>query len=528
MTTRTKLMTDTHTTLADDLRALFSEVRDLCGTVDDELPEELGALENHSSDDDLRELLTSILLLIRANDTLTAADKSRIAGEVRTLVDGAVRARNAKLKRLASFPASEETPAGPANPDGSHQPITLFEWDGVPVRDVKPMQRFLGKEVPLREGYVNTKDIAFWLNNRRLEIDLQNFRRKEGREPDADELMRMLWPKGPTIKDDPYQIGELVHDIAARGVQTPPIIDAYGTVWEGNRRLASCLYILTHPGFSDDEKQRVTKIRVWQTSADATEDQVQAIYTALNFGESFKLQWPEYVRAREIADAVAELRDNEASRHTLSDRDETAIRQRVGKRFGIKTERVTRYCKLVAWADEFEDFHREQGRDENEINTRTSELTQYFVELDAGRGEDKLAGKFKDDEAFRTIVFDLLFEGKLKNWSQVRELRRVYEIPEAFDHLKAAHAEPSAAVARQNVSTAIDVVRQRSLVMRQAGRGDELGRIAKWLREDATLAVVSKLDRQVLREFRDAARAVDGMISTLVDAPRASATEADA
>ncbi|MGO9155896.1 hypothetical protein [Mycobacterium sp.] len=256
----------------------------------------------------------------------------------------------------------------------------------------------------------------------------------------------------------------------------------------------------------------------------------QAIVTSLNFSEEFKLTWPEFVRAREIADAVAELRDNMLTRNTtLSDKEESDIRRRVGKKFGIKTDRVTRYCKLMAWAEEFEDFHRDQDRDESEIATRTAELTQYFVELDAGRGDDKLATQFRADEGFRAIVFDLLFDDKIKNWSQVRELRRVYETPDALDQLKAAHREPDRAQAREKVIDAVDIARQRLLAQRQVGSVVELGRVAKWLRENATLAVLSKLDVQVLREFRDAARAVDSTISVLVgDIPAAPASEASA
>ena len=39
---------------------------------------------------------------------------------------------------------------------------------------------------------------------------------------------------------------------------------------------------------------------------------------------------------------------------------------------------------MVTWALEFENFYREQNRDESEIETRTSELFQYFYELDKG------------------------------------------------------------------------------------------------------------------------------------------------
>jgi len=295
------------------------------------------------------------------------------------------------------------------------------------------------------------------------------------------------------------------------------VIDYWGTAWDGNRRLAACLHILQSDEFSDAEKARAAKIRVWQTDEHATEDQIQSIVTSLNFSEDFKLAWPEYVRAREVADAVAELRDNLLTRHTtLTDKEETDVRRRVGKKFGIKTDRVTRYCKLITWAEDFEDFHREQGRDENEIATRTAELTQYFVELDAGRGEDKLAVKFKSDEGFRAMVFDLLFDDKIKNWSQVRDLRRVYETPDALEKLKEAHRVPDRAQGRAALGVAVDIARAASLTQRQVGGGNDLKRVAAWLRDNATLGVLSKIDPTVLREFRDAARAVDGMITVLV------------
>jgi hypothetical protein len=511
-------MTNTNT-LAEDVRALLREVRVLCTGLDADLPEEIGGVQEQFNDDELRQMLTNILVLIRSEGEPAEADRDRIAAEVRSIVEAAVARRADALERLASFPESDRVEAGHANVDDERSHLPLTPHGGVQVRPVLPTPIFLGQPIQLEEGFVSTRDIAFWQNNKRLRIDLENFRRKEGRDPDPDELKRMLSPKDSTTKGDPYKIGELAADIAARGVLTPPVIDFWGTAWDGNRRLAACLYILHNDEFSDTEKARAAKIRVWQTDEHATEDQIQSIVTSLNFGEDFKLPWPEFVRAREVADAVAELRDNLQTRHTtLSDKEDTDIRRRVGKKFGIRTDKVTRYCKLVTWAEEFEDYHREQDRDENEIATRTAELTQYFVELDAGRGDDKLATKFKDDESFRAIVFDLLFDDKIKNWSQVRELRRVYETPDALDQLKAAHREPDRAQARQNVVNSVDLARQKSLAQRRIGRGAELGRIAKWLREDVTLAVLSTLDVDVLREFRDAARAVDGMISQLVDA----------
>ena len=71
---------------------------------------------------------------------------------------------------------------------------------------------------------------------------------------------------------------------------------------------------------------------------------------------------------------------------TLSDKEESDIRRRVGKKFGIKTDRVTRYCKLMAWAEEFEDFHRNQDRDERAGMTYFSTSTPIGASWPANVG----------------------------------------------------------------------------------------------------------------------------------------------
>lgn len=509
-------------TLVDDLRALFNEIQVLCGEIDERLATDLSEIQDGFSDDELRRLFTEILVHIRGGAEATAEQRVAIAAEVRTLVDDAVERRGQALDMTAApvlvGPVGEMGPAAVGSVSDSDQVhLELTDGAGMTVRPVRPTPTFLGMNVALTEGFAETKNIAFWEENLRLKIDLANFKRREDRDPEADELRQMLWPKGELPKDDIHKIIPLADDIASRGVQTPPVIDYWGTAWDGNRRLAACLYIITSKDYTQEEKSRARKIRVWQTDEHATKDQIDAIVTSLNFGGDFKMPWPEYVRAQQVYDAYIERRDTEASRRVLSERDETRIRQDIAREFGIKTAEVTRYCKMMVWALEFEDYHREQGREEPDIASSSSAMFQYFYELDSGRGDDKLAAKLRNDDAFRAIVFDLMFDGKFKNWAQIRDLRRVYETPLALDQLKDAHRETSKAVGRERLGEAIDTARQRSVVLRQAGRADELARVTKWINEDATLAVLRKMDLSVLRDFRDAARAVDGMITTLVE-----------
>ncbi|RFU21038.1 hypothetical protein [Geodermatophilus marinus] len=514
-------------TLISDLRTLFDEVALLCTDVDPLLSGDLAEVRDELSDEELHHLLTEVLVHIRGGGQPTDAQKTTLAAQVRGLIRDAIRTR--RQPRPTPSLAAVEEEAGPAH-SGATDPsarrhLELYGAAGMEVRPVRPMPTFLGSDVPLTEGFADTLEIAFWEDNLRLKLDLDDFRRREGRAPEPDELRQMLWPKGALPKEDIYKILPLADDIAARGVQTPPVIDYWGTAWDGNRRLAACRYILASDEYTPEQKARARRIRVWQTDEHATEDQIQAIVTSLNFGDDFKVPWPEYVRARQVYDTYIARRDSEASLRVLTERDETKIRAAVGRFFGIKTQEVTRYCKMVVWALDFEDYHREQDRDESQIANRTNALFQYFYELDSGRGDDKLAVKLRDDEGFRDIVFDLMFDGKFKNWAQIRDLRRVYDNPEALDELKQAHRETDSTIGRAAVNRAIDIARQQSTALRQAGRADELARITKWLNEDVTLAVLRKLDPEVLREFRDAARAVDGMISSLVEgsaAPQAA------
>ena len=80
----------------------------------------------------------------------------------------------------------------------------------------------------------------------------------------------MLSPKGALPKEDIYKIRPLADDIAARGVQTPPVIDYWGTAWDGNRRLAACRYILASDEYTPEQKARASRVRVWQTDRHAT------------------------------------------------------------------------------------------------------------------------------------------------------------------------------------------------------------------------------------------------------------------
>ena len=328
-----------------------------------------------------------------------------------------------------------------------------------------------------------------------MKIDLENFRRREGRNPDPDELKGMLWPKGTPAKAIRTRSASWPTTSRPCGVLTPPAIDYWETAWDGKRRLAACLYVCERR-LQQRRKERRRRVRVWQTGAHATNDQIDAIVTSLNFGTHLRSRGPRRActgRLRRVHRRAGH-RGEPAHAHRQG-RNE--IRRRVAQRYGIKTQEVTRYCKMVTWALEFEDFHREQGRDENEINSRTAELFQYFFELDAGVGDEKLptaspatmpSGRSSTCCSTARSRISCRFVNCVGSTTQRRH----------SNSSRKPSAAPSKAVGQAGLADAIFTARKRSEEVRQVGRGNDLAGVAKWLREDVTFSVLSKLDVNVL------------------------------
>lgn len=505
------------------VQELMDEIVLLCADVDESLADEVLDAGDGLSDDEARRLFEEVLVTLRSgfSGDLTSGDRTKLREQVRGLVD-----------ELVQHPRSGFASSGPetvlddgAYPVGSdgRTALPLIEANGLKVRPVDPTPTFLGQAIPVREGHVRVTDLNLWNYNHRLKLHIQEFVSTHGRRPDSRELLDIMLGKirmpGTGTKRDQFQIEKLAGSIAMKGVERPPVIDWWGTPWDGNRRIAACYYILHSDDFGADAKSRASLIKVWQTPENATRDQIDALVLALNFDEEYKLPWPEYVRAQQVYDDYVRRYDQASSHSTVTPHMDVAIRRQVGQKFGIRTQRVTRYVKMVVWAKEFEDFHNENDRDENEIAHRTNALFQYFYELDSGRGEDKLAVKLHADPAFKALVFDLMYEGKFRNWSQVRDLKKVVALPGALEKLREAHAQTHLETAQQLIEDAILQARSSDKTLKQVGVTDRLDQIATWLLEDATVSGFRSIDRAVLTRFRDAVQVHLGTMTSVIEEP---------
>jgi hypothetical protein len=305
-------------------------------------------------------------------------------------------------------------------------------------------------------------------------------------------------------RDDEFKIRQLADSIAANGVRVPPIIDHWGVPQDGNRRLAACHYVLSSDRYDNGQKERARTIRVWKMSEFAHDDDYRAVMIGLNFEPSEKIDWPDYIRARRVAEEWE-------GEHPSTPR-KTQLRKELAERFVIETNRVGRFLNMVDWAERFEDHHRERGRGEQEVQQKASDVFQYFAEMSIGKKEGGVAYTLAEDEQLRELTFDLLFDGKIKAFPLIRDLSKISKNEEARDLLVEAASipvtqgldpnhDPGVAAAREKVALAVSVTRAADAEIRAAGADQKIRSFVQWLRKVPIDVFDEKVETKTLRDL---------------------------
>lgn len=417
-------------------------------------------------------------------------------------------ALEAKVTGLIDHVLSVRSRLAPAVSGLRRPRLPLLEHNGIRPEPVLPSPVFHGRTVQMNAGFLRLHDLSLWERNERLDIHLAQFRQKNGRRATPEELLDIMQSRmdlpGISIHDE-FKIPDLARSIATNGVRRPPIIDLDGTLLDGNRRVAACYYILHSEEFSTDEKQRVNQVLVWQLTEHATEDDRNAVVTSLNFEDDCKEKWPEYVKARKVFEAweamlMLEPRSPGSQRLHAMKRD---LSQRFA--LGPDTGVVNRYLKMVDWANEFEDYHvNAKSKDEFEVKHHTNEYFQYFDELAKGAKVGGVAWSLNQDEAFKHIVFDLLYDGKFKNWRQIRDLKVIFDNQDARTALSRAREEKDVEEAQEHLDNALAIARRKRAEDRELGANERIESFVKWLEELPLRSFRDTVKPENLHRLRDA------------------------
>ena len=401
-----------------------------------------------------------------------------------------------------------------ATASASTNGITLKSHADIKPHPVLPSPVFHGRPIPVHEGFVDVGDIRLWGENKRLNIHVAQFKKAHGRAPTSADLVDIMKSQAslPGIEaSDQFNIQDLARSIAANGVRVPPVVSFNGRLLDGNRRVTACLSVLAGENFTSQEKDRAKTVRVWQLTEHATEDDAHAVVVSLNFEPDYKKDWPEYVKGRTL---YKEWRAVLANEERPSATRQAQLKRDLAARFAIRTERLNRYIQMVELTDEFEEHARaKRGKDAHEVQHRADEYFQYFDELGKGRSAGGVNWSLNQDDTFKELVFDLLYDKKFRNFSAIRDLRHVYQNDEATGLLRDARDTTDIDAARDLVDNGLAAGRTARAEERRVGGNKRVEVFVKWLR-DAPLQFFSPgapgaITEKNLRGLYDALKIVE-------------------
>jgi len=398
---------------------------------------------------------------------------------------------DALIRKLADTRRSELSTAGQgARSAKPYKQALLLEYNGIKMGPVFPSPTFHEREIPMLSGFVRTTDIALWENNERLDIHLRQFCQKFGRGPTPEELLDLMLNKLvlPGVEEgDAFEIVELARSVANNGVRKPPIMDTDGTLLDGNRRVAACNYILSSDEFTNEQKKRAEYIFAWQLTQHATKDDRDRVVVSLNFESDCKLLWPEYVKARKVFEEWMAMLAIEYP--APARRRQAEMKRALSQRFalGPDTAAVRRYIRMVQWANEFEDYQVNVGRrGEFEVKHRANDYFQYFDELSKGASPGTVAVTLNQNEPLKHLMFDLLFQDKIKNFTIIRDLKYVNdEIVERLRKLrdKDVRTADDLEAVQDEIEDTLAAARANKAEARSVGANTRIETFVKWLEE---------------------------------------------
>lgn len=473
------------TATTSELPALLQRVVERAEDLGPEIEAAVSEAAAHQLDEETaRRLFTRLLTILKTGkDETTPAE---LVAEIEAEVRGLTAAPRQPGGVDSSTPVTLEALTGK---------VDLIHWNGLTPHPVRPIPMFHGKHIAMFEGYVDITTVDLWEENDRADLNVQEFVEINDRRPEQQELFSLMTGqlRLPSLsKKDPFKIVELANSIARKGVERPIILTADGLLGDGNRRATAAKYVVETPGYSPEEKERARFVRAWVTPPGLTDDEFDAIVVALNFESDHKEDWPEYVKARRVVDDYRLRRSGVTGRFTT--KDDSEIKKAVASRFAIKTNEVTRYLKMVQWADDFRDYHLENGREAAEVRYRTDEIFQWFYEIDAGspkKGEVKITDRIDQDDALKTVVYDLMFD-VLDSGLQVRQLHKVVADQPARDLLLQAHQ-----TAATSPDQALNIVREAISEAQKNGPAAKIGF------EQHLRTVVTRLGSASLDQWQD-------------------------
>jgi len=248
-------------------------------------------------------------------------------------------------------------------------------------------------------GFVNIKKIQGWAENRRIELFRRKCEAQFGRQPTDDEICQFM------LGEKDFHIRELSGSILNNGIRVPIILDASGTLLDGNRRYVAARWAIEH---NPTQKDDLVNMPAWVLSPDATSEQKHKVLVECNFISDWKQAWPPYIRAVTVYEDKAN-----------NDLDLDQLHERYGDKKGVLNTMI----KVMDLIQEFFNFHSHS----DEAFRVAYESYHWFEEA-----HNKFRAKLDSDPDFKEQFFTWMVEGKFKNMKQITHLGEIRDNEEAW------------------------------------------------------------------------------------------------
>lgn len=249
-------------------------------------------------------------------------------------------------------------------------------------------------------GFVNIEKIHGWAENRRIELFRRKCEAQFGRLPTDDEIYTFM------LGEQDLHIRELAGSILNNGVRVPIILDANGTLLDGNRRYVATRHAIEHNPSIRDE---LANIPTWVLTEDATSEHKYKVLVECNFIDDWKEKWPPYIRAMTVYEEYVDGRMK---------MDQLQERYAPLKRGELRT-----MISVMGLIQEFMNHHNHS----DEGFRVAYEHYTWFEEA-----HNKSRAKLDSDPDFKEQFFDWMMEGKFKNMKQITRLGEIRDNEEAW------------------------------------------------------------------------------------------------
>jgi hypothetical protein len=263
---------------------------------------------------------------------------------------------------------------------------------------------------------VKTTDIQGWVDNVRIELFVQKWKRDHGgATPNNEDILDWM------ISDpnNEFNLQELGESIIRNGVRQQIAIKADGTLLDGNRRYFSSLFKLREAQKSGDttSEKMVEYLPAFVLGPTCTEDDYNAVLVEENFVDDCRKPWPNFIKAQRVFESFRDLIDRDYSR--------SAAISTIAGNFGKSKPQVERWIKMMNHIEDFHLFHSTEdedvgktAKDEYDIKWKSQEYFEYFDELT----KNEVMRSLDNDSELREKVFERLFNDDFKNFKQIRSL----------------------------------------------------------------------------------------------------------